>query len=152
MSENKRFDAGQTRLEETKGAVRARKRPVTLQVRFAREPGVCKTQEGPVRYEAGDAILTGIHGETWPVPKEKFGQLYEPAAGTVAGEDGMYRKRPDEVWALQVREPFEVVLSGDRGTLQGKPGDWLVQYAPGDCAVVADDVFRKTCEVIAGDG
>jgi len=150
MSGMKRFDAGQTRLEETKGAVRARKRPVKLQVRFAREPGVCETQEGPVRYQAGDAILTGIQGENWPVPKEKFSQLYEPAAGTAAGEDGMYQKRPNEVWALLVDTPFEVVLSGDRGTLQGQPGDWLVQYAPGDCAVVADDVFRKTYEVIAG--
>jgi hypothetical protein len=35
-------------------------------------------------------------------------------------------------------------LPDARGTLRGDAGDWLVQYAPDDVAVVAQAIFATT--------
>jgi hypothetical protein len=44
--------------------------------------------------------------------------------------------------------PFEVTLSDGRGTLRGNAGDWLVEYAPGDLAVVDAPIFAATYELL----
>lgn len=133
----------ETDLSGQPAARRASKLPLPVQARFAEADGVCQTLEGPVQYAAGDAILTGVRGEQWPVARARFDQTYE--ADAVAGH---YRKRPITVWALPLRAPTEVPLGGGRGTLHGQPGDWLVQYGPGDFGIVAADIFEQTYRLL----
>ena len=45
-------------------------------------------------------------------------------------------------------EPFAVTLDCDRGTLRGKPGDWLVQYGPDNLSVVSGSSFSDTYELL----
>ena len=128
-------------------ARRARKRPVAVAVTFAPSAGTLATREGDVRYAAGDALLTGEAGDRWPVARATFDAGYEPIAPTVAGRDGTYRKQPRDVLAKQLAAPLSVELSAGRGTLRGVVGDWLVQYAPGDVAVVGGSIFARTYEL-----
>ena len=129
-------------------ARRARKRAIATSVEFASASGTLATREGPVAYAEGDALLTGIEGERWPVPRQRFDETYEPVAPLRPGKPGQYRKRPQIVWAKLVREAFTVELGGARGTLQGTAGDWLVEYAPGDQSVVSAAAFAETYELL----
>lgn len=129
-------------------ARRARKRPVPVNVHFATQPGTLATREGEVRYAAGDALLTGESGDRWPVPRAHFDRAYEPVSPTRAGDAGVYRKRTADVLAKRMSAPFAIDLSAGRGTLRGNAGDWLVQYAPDDVAVVARAIFTATYDLL----
>jgi len=129
-------------------ARRARKRPVPVPVTFARQPGTIETREGAVAFEAGDAICTGVEGERWPITRARFEASYEPLDGQPMGEDGRYVKKPVTVRALRMNEPFEVEVNWGDGLLRGKPGDWLVQYGPGDYGVVSREVFEQTYDLL----
>lgn len=135
-------------LREDRTARRARKLALEMQVEFAPAHGTLVTREGPVTYVSGDALLTGIEGERWPVPRQRFDETYEPIAPLRPGKPGAYRKRPQVVWAKPMRETFTVELGDGRGTLRGNAGDWLLQYAPGDLSVVSTTVFAKTYELL----
>ena len=130
-------------------AITAVKRPVLVQVDFAARDGVLVTLEGPVSYNAGDALVTGLNGEDrWPVSRSVFQEFYTPVAPTKLAEPGVYKKKARKVLALQVHEPFCADLAGSRGRLTGKPGDWLVQYTPGEFGVVASSIFASTYEPV----
>ena len=135
-------------LSEDRAARRARKRDLAVQVEFAGEGGTLSTQEGLVRYAAGDALLTGAEGERWPVARDTFELNYAPVAPTRSGKPGRYRKRPRVVWAKPMTEAFDVTLDRNRGILRGQAGDWLVQYAPSDWSVVSAGVFAQTYELL----
>jgi hypothetical protein len=135
-------------LSEDRAAHRARKRAVVVQVEFAAADGTLPTQEGPVKYSVGDALLTGTEGERWPVARHAFVESYAPVAPTRPGKAGRYRKRPLVVWAKPMADAFDVTLDRGRGTLHGQPGDWLVQYAPADFSVVGAHVFAQTYELL----
>jgi hypothetical protein len=141
-------DAVALDLSEDRAARRARKRAVDVQVDFATAPGTISTLEGPVKYSAGDGLLTGTEGERWPVARDIFDSSYAPVAPNRPGKPGRYRKRPLIVWAKLMTEPFDVALDRDRGSLRGEPGDWLVQYAPSDLSVVSASVFAQTYELL----
>ncbi len=130
-------------------AQRMRKRPSQVHVEFARVPGVLQTLEGPVRYTAGAAVLTGRIGERWPVERGTFDRSYEPAAGTVPGCDGIYVSRAAEVLALRLDAPAAVGVGAAGDLLQGREGDWLVQYGPGDFGIVDAGVFEQAYEPAA---
>lgn len=121
-----------------------------LDVEFATNNGVLHTLEGDVAFQQGDALLTGGAGERWPVQRAHFDEAYEAVKPTTQGQSGLYRRRPNQVLARQMSAPFDVPL-GTRGTLHGKAGDWLVQYAPGDLAVVAQSIFEQTYTHIPDD-
>jgi PGDYG protein len=135
-------------LSNDRAARRARKRDVAMEVEFATADGTLATHEGAVSYSAGDALLRGTEGERWPVARDTFEASYAPVAPTRAGKPGRYRKRPRDVWAKPMTEPFSVTLEDDRGVLRGRPGDWLVQYAPSDLSVVDAHVFAQTYELL----
>ena len=125
---------------------RARKRPIAVSVRFAGDDGTCATLEGPVRYRAGDAILTGVRGEHWPIGRDDFLSEYTPIAPTVPGQDGQYVKEPGDVRALRLDRPLAVPVGWQNDPLQGRPGDWLLLYPDGSHGVIKDDIFRETYE------
>jgi hypothetical protein len=123
-------------------AVRATRKPTLVQVRFADAAGVIETSEGPVRHDKGAAIITGGDGEQWPVERSRFAASYIAASPTLPFHDGTYRRQPDEVLARRIDRPFVLHMHGNRGTLHGQPGDWLVQYAQGEHGVVGAEIFE----------
>jgi len=136
------------RLEENERAVHVQKKAVTVAVLFAASNGVCATKEGKVSYKVGDAIMTGVEGEKWPIERAKFDITYESLPPTKAGEDGLYIKKPIPVYALQMDEAFYVDVSWGAGRLSGDVGDWLLQYGLDDYGIVSKSIFEKTYEII----
>lgn len=136
-------------LSKHPGAVLAIKRPIPVRVAFAPVAGSLQTLEGAVRYRAGAALLTGPGGERWPVEREAFLASYEPISPTQEGEDGSYRKKKAAVVALQLQAPISIPVGYDSDLIEGRPGDWLVQYAPGNHGVVGAKIFSETYELIS---
>ena len=130
------------------GAIRVRKLPVDVTVRFAAVPGRVATLEGEVGHAAGDAMLTGGEGEHWPVARARFDATYEPVPPTVAGQDGQYRKRPIAVLARRLEGTFSVPVGDGHDRLSGGAGDWLVQYGPGEFGIVSAAIFAATYEIL----
>jgi hypothetical protein len=119
------------------------KKPLPLKVTFASQDGICQTLEGSVSYRKGDAILTGIAEEKWPVSRIKFDDRYVPLDDIVFGHEGMYIKKPKIVLALKLEVPMSVTLEkGD--ILEGKSGDWLLHYSESEFGIVKDEIFRAT--------
>lgn len=127
----------------------AEKLQICAQVKFANSAGTAETREGKVQFIAGDAILTGVEGETWPIEREKFLATYEEKPPTIFGLDGEYVKRPMRVLCLKVNDTLEIPLDGERGTLRAEPGDYLIQYHPGDLGVVGETIFHKSYQVLS---
>ena len=132
-------------------ALRVVKRPLPVAVRFAAADGVCATLEGPVRYLAGDALLTGVQGEQWPVGRALFLASYAPLPPTRAGEDGSYLKHPAEALALRLTQPLAVPVGSHGDMLHGQPGAWLLRHADGSLGVVQDPIFRATYGAAPGE-
>lgn len=128
-------------------ALSVQKKAIRVGVIFAESDGICETKEGDVAHKPGDAILTGLEGERWPIERSKFDATYEPISPTKAGESGSYAKRLIEVYALQMNDPFYVNVSWEAGRLEGKPGDWLLQYNSNDYGIVSKSIFGKTYEI-----
>lgn len=125
------------------------KKPAPVQVCFATRPGTLHSLEGPVPYVIGDALLQGPQQEMWAVAYNYFQRVYVPSSGQAMGQPGLYCKHPAPVAALRMAEPFSA-NSGQGAVLQGKPGDWLVQYAPGHYGIVGGAIFVQTYDVLEG--
>lgn len=123
---------------------------IPVQVRFARQSGTAHTLEGPVHYRAGDALLTDTAGNTWPITDARFTQRYEPIPPTQAGQDGLYAKKRIMIEARKMAEPFTVALSNDRGTLQGKAGDYLIREPDGSSFIVDAAIFEHSYQRVEG--
>ena len=132
-------------------ALRVCKKPIPVKAEFAAQDGACETLEGPVRYRAGDAILTGVRGERWPVKRDLFLSSYEPIPPTRAGENGNYRKAPAMTYALRLDRPLDVPVGWQDDPLHGRSGDWLLQYADGTYGVIEDAVFRESYAPVRGE-
>jgi hypothetical protein len=126
------------------GAIRAAAKPVERRVTFADAPGMQVTAEGPVRYDAGDALVAAGEGPAWPVRRHLFDQRYEPVGGQRRGEPGAYRKVAHWVTALQIDDVGRVDLTDGRGVLMGQRGDWLVDYGENDISVVSAESFAQS--------
>jgi len=136
-------------LADWPGARKVRSLSQERVVRFATDAGVMETREGPVRYAAGDALVVGGAGESWPINRDKFAKLYEPMNSGAMGVDGTFRKMPRDALAYQLRETRQIVLSGGRGILSGSAGDWIVDQGSGDLFVVGGPVFDAYYVVLA---
>ena len=115
----------------------------TVSVSFAREAGELISLEGPNRYQAGDAIITGSTGSRWSVTRERFNAKYAAVAPLADGEDGAYAARPVPVLARQFDQPFRAARSAGGDVLNGNAGDWLLQYGPGDYGIAAHERFSR---------
>jgi hypothetical protein len=128
--------------------VRARKLEREVEVRFAAEACTVSTPEGLVHAQPGDAILTGSAGECWRVSRARFAKKYRAVPPTQVGEDGRYASARNRVLALQMSEPFEVLLDDGQSRLGGHSGDWLVDYGDGSLGIVARSIFATTYEIL----
>ena len=122
------------------------KKVYEVQVEIAATSGTLETLEGKVSYLPGDAIVTGVRGERWPVPKAAFDRKYAPVNTLHAEHSGNYLTRPVQVLATQLLTSYTVQLDTDRGEIQGHAGDWLVQYEDGSQAIIAADIFLQSYE------
>ena len=141
------------------------KNPEPLEVHFAQardssrtDPpynrGRIVTRETPagdagVRFRPGDAIVRGGSGESWPIARKTFESTYSPVPGGRMGQDGRFFKKALPVLGVQMSEPFTVTASW--GKLEGKRGDWLIQYdeAGRDFGIVGEAIFEKTYRKLA---
>jgi hypothetical protein len=53
-----------------------------------------------------------------------------------------YTKKPVQIWATQISEPFEVYTL--EGIMKGNAGDWLIRGVEGDFYPCKDSIFKKT--------
>jgi len=127
----------------TDGAARRYVKVEIVAVVFAQGEAAVQSREGLNRYQAGDAIVTGSTADRWSVTRSRFDARYEPIPPLVHGEAGQYRSRPIAVLAKQMAEPFSIARTAGGDLLQGRAGDWLMQYAPGDHGVVEEAKFRR---------
>jgi hypothetical protein len=121
------------------------KKNLAVRVTFAEGAGFVKTLEGDVAYGPGDALLTGVRGEVWPVERKSFLRAYASVPPLRMGEKGLYTKRPVSVHVLQLQEPG--LVRGRHGVLRGNRGDWLIQYGADDYGIVAEAIFAETYDV-----
>ncbi len=113
-----------------------------VQVVFAGGAGELISREGPNRYQAGDALITGSTGDRWCVSRDRFDAKYEVVPPSqIHGADGSYRNRPIPVLAKQMREAFSIARCEGGDLLCGVTGDWLLQYGPGDFGIVENARF-----------
>jgi hypothetical protein len=126
----------------------ARKLERQVHARFAPAACTVQTSEGLVHAKAGDAILTGIAGEHWRVSRAHFANKYRPVPPLLAGEPGAYISLPNRILALQIQEPFEVLLADGESRLRGRVGDWLVDYGDGSLGIVTQAIFATTYEIV----
>ena len=119
-----------------------------VMVEFAKDSVEIETLEGKVHANRGDAIVTGLHGERWPVGRERFLNKYEPVTTAVFGQDGTYRNRPRRLHALKMNKEFMVVLPDGVSKLRGASGDWLIDYGDGSLGIVAERIFSDTYDTI----
>ncbi|HTV95573.1 MAG TPA: PGDYG domain-containing protein [Steroidobacteraceae bacterium] len=129
--------------------VMARKLAREVDVRFAEQGCTVRTAEGEVRARPGDAILTGTSGEHWRVSSAHFPGKYEPVPPTAPGGPGRYRAKRYEVMALRMSQSFRVVLSDGLSDLDGRAGDWLVDYGDGSLGIVSPRIFDTTYEIMS---
>ena len=123
-----------------------RTRPIEVHVEISNRQQTIDTLEGPVACNPGDAIVTGVKGERYPVPANKFQDKYQPVKEQEGHANGRYSKRIKEVDAAQLHQPLNVQLPSGHGVLIGKPGDWCVWYTETDLAIVACDIFPRLYE------
>lgn len=126
----------------------ARKIVREVDVRFTPTACTVKTHEGLVHALPGDAIVTGAPGEQWRVSRAHFAEKYRPVPPLKAGDDGRYTSLPNRIIAVQIPEPFDVLLADGVSQLSGQPGDWLVDYGDGSLGIVAEPIFAKTYETV----
>lgn len=119
-----------------------------VSVRFAAGDGELLSLEGPNRYAAGDALVTGFNGSSWSVSRDRFEHKYQALSPTVMGQDGSYQAKPIPVLAKQMAEAFTVARCRGGDMLCGQAGDWLLQYAPADFGVAEQSRFAKVYRMV----
>ena len=117
-------------------------------VTFAQQEGELLSLEGSNHYHVGDALITGSTGSHWSVSRHRFDAKYEAVPPTIAGEEGRYRARPIPILAKQIAEPFTAARSAGGDVLRGNPGDWLLQYGPGDFGIAEHHRFMQVYKKI----
>ena len=128
--------------------VRARKRANQVQVRFAEQVSAVDTLEGIVHAKLGDAIVTGLIGELWPIPRASFAARYQAVPPLDMGAPGLYLSLPIDVVAVRMQAPFGVLLADGHSRLTGQAGDWLIDYGDGNLGIVAASIFDATYEIL----
>lgn len=116
-------------------------------MRFAESAAPVHSLEGTVLAHTGDAIVTGIDGETWRVSAARFSQRYRPLAPLAPGLPGSYISVANSVTAHCIGQSFAVALDDSGTLLHGRPGDWLVNYDDGSLGVVAAELFDRYYEL-----
>ena len=116
------------------------KRPAWLTYQLAEEERIVETKEGTQIARQGDAIVTGIKGERWPIPKDKHdGYDFKEENGVTS-----ISKKLALVAVAFANEPMNVKLSWSDNPLEAKSDDAIVRYGANDFGVVDREIYEKT--------
>lgn len=129
---------------------RAERLEIEVEVTFADADGVMLTREGDVRYRSGDAIVTGVCGERWPIARDRFAERYRLIQGNGGGPGGRYARVPGIVTVCRLQADVEIPLQSGC-VLRGRPGDWLVRYGDGDYGVVGPEIFVRSYRILGAN-
>jgi len=67
--------------------------------------------------------------------------------GTIPDLDyQLAKKKPIAMRCMQINEPFEVETL--EGIMKGQPGDWLMVGINGEMYPIADEIFKKTYDLV----
>ncbi len=125
----------------------ARKRALRVAVHFASAASRLATAEGTIAVSPGDAIIDDGNGRQWAVERARFDARYAAVPPVMAGETGTYVSLPADARALPMDVPFRVRFADGLSELEGRAGDWLLDYGDGSLGVVAADVFTHSYEL-----
>ena len=129
-------------LKKWPGVLEAFKKPIPVKYSIAEEAYTVETKEGPVKCKKGDAIMTGVEGEVWPIPFKKFKKTYDIVSDTKA------TKKKILVQCSQLTLPVLVKVSWSEDLLKGEIGDYLVQYGKDDYGIVGKSIFKKSYTIV----
>ncbi len=122
------------------------------------QPQQIETLEGVEDVPRGAFLCRGEAGDVWPQAAERLYEKYE-ATHEVDDDWRKYVPHADSqgVLAARIDRPFSVETSW--GTLQGKPGDYLVKNDedrdvdhPADVWIVDRRLFQATYETVRRTG
>ena len=133
-----------SRISSDPQCIAARKLEREIEVQFTPIACTVQTPEGVVHARPGDAIITGTAGEHWRVSRARFPYKYRAVPPTVAGESGRYVSLPNRILAVPMTEAFDVLLADGVSRLNGRAGEWLVDYGDGSLGIVSDAIFAST--------
>lgn len=122
--------------------MKATKKPIVISYRLATSVEVINTLEGPVTAEVGDAIITGVKGEQYPVPRPNFDDWY-----TIV-EPGKAFKKAMTVEVEQLTAPREVTVGWSANPIHGDVGDYFITYGPNNFGIVRKDIFLETYDIV----
>lgn len=115
-----------------------------------------KTLEGVLSYPPSAMIVRGVQGEFYGVPPQEFKKKYKFIKGTT------YESRDNSPIVLAVQwdgsntqsllqwcpacqvQGDVMQVKASWGILEGKVGDYVLCYGPGDFAICQKDVFDRT--------
>lgn len=106
-------------------------------VSFASGYGTCRTIDGPMIYEKGDAFISVDEHNVRIIPRDLFNRLYRPSDKTIDGESGYYHRVPHNVVIMKTDTPLGINLVGGR-PCYAKPGQYVVKYELNDFAVMSE--------------
>ena len=124
-----------------------RKRALRVSVHFASAVTTLATPEGTIAIAPGDSIIDDGHGRQWGVARAHFDAKYAPIAPVLPGDAGAYTSLPTEARAMEMSTPFRVRLADGVSELEGRPGDWLLDYGDGSLGVVSAAVFADSYDL-----
>jgi len=120
------------------GSFETYKKANPVKYETANTAGTLQTLEGPVKYEAGYKIITGLKGEQYPIPAEKFASLYDDN-----GDGTATSKKIIKLAKLADHDGFVPTSWGE--LLNYTAGnDYIVRHGPNDYGVVKKDIFPQT--------
>jgi hypothetical protein len=116
------------------------KNPIPVTYNIADNSGEVSTLEGPVRYNAGDYIMTGPKGEQYPISQQKFELLYDDNHNNTA--------TPKKIAKIAKLADHDGAIHTNWGDLNYTAGnDFIVQHGPNDYGVVKKEIFTKTYDI-----
>ena len=124
----------------------ARRRPVELEAEPVTHEHVVKTWEGPRTAYPGDYVVTGVKGERWPVPGQRFPELYDIVETLGPSGRVRIRKRIFEVPVFQVYQGVRFHVRGE--DFHAGTGYFIVSHPDQSCYPCEPDVFFETFEIL----
>jgi hypothetical protein len=114
------------------------------------------TLEGEEDVPAGTFLCRGEAGDLWPQAQERLEAKYEAAGEPDTDGWRKYVPRPDNEGVMAAQVDHEFAIEAEWGTLQGKPGDYVLKNysdrdvaAPDDVWVVDQGLFKATYAPVA---
>jgi len=119
-------------------AIKVCKRIIEERYTIANDDGEIRTLEGYVRYKKGFYIITGPHGEEYPISPEKFRELKDDY------KNGRCSPKMIIKYAKLADHNGEVRTSWGETLYYNSGEDYIIRHGNGDYGVVKRRIFEDT--------